>query len=177
MALYYLLSVTDGEGQTIQLNASACNKLKQLAFLFIHEKNYSRKSKYWKWGCSFWVWKSHWSISDTEQLSACEKFSWCSCCGVVPVGLRVWFRAFLVPWFHWKWNKQVPAIHWTQVLRTDFSFLWTQVFVVVLLYKHLISSRGSINEYIESIRVYVSEDCLCFLASRWFIHVHFLRLA
>lgn len=38
MALDYLLSVTDEEGQTIQLKASICNKLKQLAFLFILEK-------------------------------------------------------------------------------------------------------------------------------------------
>lgn len=38
MALDYLLSVTDEEGRTIQLKASVCNKLKQLAFLFILEK-------------------------------------------------------------------------------------------------------------------------------------------
>ncbi|RMC12390.1 hypothetical protein DUI87_09905 [Hirundo rustica rustica] len=41
----YPLSVTDEEGQTIQLQVRVYSQLKQLAFLFIHEKNTPEKAR------------------------------------------------------------------------------------------------------------------------------------
>lgn len=87
MAHDYPLSVTDEEGQTIQLQVSVYSELKQLAFLLIHLKITQGKA----------------NTGDVDILSgfrnqmkvptaktSCrppEKFSRCLCCSVVPV----WF--------------------------------------------------------------------------------------